>query len=264
MRRLGRTVALVAEAIGLLVGLVVAAGGGGLLYGSTQRDAQGYVLTPYERVATAGYALVAGAGLGLQPRRYPVLRFLPESTVLVRARSAGPASLFVGVGPTRAVDAFLAGHAYDEITNPVLGPFEATYRSHPGSGTPGAPEGTVAWQAWASGRGTLVVRVLPRREAMSVVLMRSDGRPGVTAELAAGIDGSWFLPLGVALAVSGVALLVTASLHLVATTRAGLAGGATGEPVEAPSPPEAPGARGGTGSEAAETATDAATAGRRR
>lgn len=264
MRRVGRAVALVAEAIALLVGLAFAAAGGGLLYGSTQRDARGFVLTPYERVATAGYALVAEAGLGLQPRRYPFLGFLPESTVLVLARPAGPVPLFVGVGPARAVEAYLAGHAYDEITNPVLGPFEATYRSHPGTGAPAPPQGASPWTASDSGRGTLTVRVPPGREATSVVLMRADGRPGVTTELAAGIDGSWFLPLGVALGVSGLALLVTASLLMVATTRSGAGGTGRGKPAPpatAPGAPWGPGEDAGRG--AASGTTDVATTRRR-
>lgn len=234
MSRMLRAGALAAEALALLVGIVLAAAGGALLYGATQRDAGGYVVTGYERVSSAGCAVVARGDLGVSPESRSVLSFLPARPTLVRVRPVGGDALVVATAPRAVVEAALSGYAYDELTSPVLGAFPPQYRAHVGARSP-CPSPGPGWAVRAAGSATLTVRVPPEAN-LSLVVLRADGRPGVAAEVAAGIHGGWFLPLGVAFGVSGVAVVVAASLLLASTTRSSAGKRGPGAPA-APGPP---------------------------
>lgn len=163
----GRVVLVALGAVGALLGLLLAAGGLILLL-LTGRGGFGGTAGP---LATGSYALVSDAA-GLRAGGV-------DASVRVRVRSdAGP--VFVGVGPTAAVDDFLAGVEYDELTAVHLTPLRATLVASGGTAAPARPADRPLWTVSATGPGEQTVDVEVGAGGQKLVVMNADGSPGVT------------------------------------------------------------------------------------
>ena len=136
----GRVLLVALGAVGVLLGLALAAGGIVLLV-LTGRDA-----TCGGGEATLGtdrYALVTrAAGLGGGG---------VDATVRVRVRSTRGGPVFVGVAPAAAVDRYLAGAAYDELVDVRLSPLRATPVPSDGTRAPAPPRDGPHWTVSAPG-----------------------------------------------------------------------------------------------------------------
>ena len=129
--RPAKIVAIIIGALLIIIGLAVLAPGSLLLWiNGTQKDSNGFFSTSFRDLNSSGYALITpevqlnfGSG-----------NWIPGGgTVQIRATAGGTAPIFVGIGPTDQVTAYLSGVAYDEVTN--LGWFSASvqYSHHEGS-----------------------------------------------------------------------------------------------------------------------------------
>jgi hypothetical protein len=155
------TPARIAEVV---FGSIVAVVGAALLLGGaalalahvTLRDSDGFYTSSTERLTTPTRAItsdglnighVDGAGAGWAADAAPV-------RMRVRAASADGRPIFVGIGPERAVDAYLHGVAHDEVTDVHSHPFSTDVVRRRGTVRPAPPARQRFWAADATGRGT--------------------------------------------------------------------------------------------------------------
>ena len=114
----GRVVALVVGSVLVLGGLSSLGAGTALLVVDTQgRDAAGFIATPAQRFTGEGYALVADP---MRLRQAAGDADLPGvvGQVRVRAIATSPSGVFVGIGPSAAVQSYLAPVAHSALTPP--------------------------------------------------------------------------------------------------------------------------------------------------
>jgi hypothetical protein len=213
LRSRNRPVPLVLGVLLALVGLPLLLGGLGLSWAlATQRDADGFFTLPSEHLTTSVTALTSGA---VELGQADSDRFWTEhdlATLRLDARSTS-GSVFVGVAPTRDVEAWLAGTSYDELTDVRTDPFRYSLTRHGTEGTLGSTPGEQTfWTAQATGPGTqrLVWDVDPG--TYTLVVMNSDATAGVDVDLTVGARFGFLVPIAVGLVVGGVLLIAVGGL----------------------------------------------------
>ena len=213
----GRITALVTGMLLALVSVGLLGGGGTALWADlTQRDAAGYLTTGVHEFSTPGSALAteridlgsAGIGWLYSPALLGTVR------IRVTPVSPGPA-LFAGIGPSAAVDRYLAG-----VSHTVISDFWGDKVQAIGGGTPGSAPGTHSfWAATATGPGIQALRWHPASGIWTVVMMNADGRPGihVRADLGARYPNLLWIAVGLLAAGAvfgvGAALLITGAIR---------------------------------------------------
>jgi hypothetical protein len=139
------------------------------------------------------------------------------ATLRLDARET-PKNLFLGVGPSAQVTAYLAGTSYEEITNLGFSPFTMTTTRVVGTTIPAAPADQTFWVASASGSRPSLSWDIANGD-YRVVVMNSDGSPVVVTDarvglkipalfgigLGATIGGGLFALLGLGLLIWGIA-----------------------------------------------------------
>ena len=205
----GRVVAVVSGAVAGLVAFSLVVAGAVLLYANGQKDHDGYVSTGSDRFHTRTYALATddldvntdapdwvdtGAALG---------------HVRLKATSRDGKPVFVGIAPTKDVDAYLRGTSHATVTDVDYAPFHATYRTRGGS-RPAPPVAQRFWSASANGNGTQTVEWKVRSGNWSVVVMNADGSANVDAGVSAGADAPWLSAVGWGTIGGGAVLAVIA------------------------------------------------------
>lgn len=200
----GRIPALVTGAFLVLLSLALLGAGGTALWADrTQRDG-GYVTTGVHEFSTAGSALatkpteLGSAGIG----------WLYSPTLLdevrIRVTPTEPGSrLFVGIGPSTDVDRYLAG-----VSHTVIDDFRTEKVEAVDGGASGSAPGTQDfWVAFDAGPGARTLEWDPTDGSWTVVVMNTNGRPGISvgADLGARMPAvSW---IAVGLLVAGAAVL---------------------------------------------------------
>ncbi len=212
----GRIVALVAGTV-----LTLASTGplvGGVALAAVDRTARsgGYLSVPATELSSSGSALVS-TGVTIDAPG-PDWSLIERTIGTVRVRVtpvSGNGAVFVGLGPTDEVQAYLAGADYSTISR--LGSGQADYVQHPGTQRPAAPAGQTFWAARAAGPGQQQLVWTPRAGSWTVAVLNADGSPGVAvrADVGATVPGlGWLVTglvvLGLVLLVIGVALIVGA------------------------------------------------------
>jgi len=205
-----RGIALLVGGIVLaLVALVVAAAGGTAVWAdTTQKDSHGYVSTSAHRFSAPGRAITT--------KSVDLDTGIPE-WVLGKVRieaHAGSRPVFVGIGRTRDVDAYLAGVDRSVVTDVGLDPFRATYERRPGSRAPEPPASQAFWAASTQGSGTPSLTWETDSGSWSVVVMNADGSPGVDAGISAGASFPYALWVGIGVTILGAAMLLGAALMI--------------------------------------------------
>src|SRR5512132_631403 len=217
----GRVILIVLGSIGVLFGLALLAGGGFLLWADRTQREDGYLTTPTERFATPTYALTRtrlevdtnGAGWVLNDSWFGKIR--------IRGESAGGKTLFMGIAPEAAVAKYLEPVAHANVEDIDFDPFRVTYLPVTGGAPPGPPTEQRFWAASASGVGTQTLTWKVREGDWSVVLMNSDGSPGVAADIDVGAKMSFLLWVAIGVLIGGVLVVggSTALIVLAARTR---------------------------------------------
>lgn len=223
----GRITALVIGVLLALVSVGLLGGGGTVLWAdTTQRDAAGYLTTSAHEFATAGSALAseridlgaAGTGWLYTPALL--------GTVRIRVTPAHPSpALFVGIGPTAAVDRYLAGVNHTLISDLWTNRVQAI-----GGGTPRSAPGTQTfWAASTTGPGPQTLRWDPANGSWTVVVMNASGRPGIGVRADLGATYPSLLPIAAGLLAAGAvfgagaALLIAGAIRRRRATRPGTA-----------------------------------------
>lgn len=223
----GHITAIVIGTLLVLISLVLlGAGGTGLWADRTQRDG-GYVTTDVHDFSTSGAALAtvstelgsAGVGWLYAPG------LLDEVRIRVTPASAGP-PLFVGIGPSTAVDRYLAG-----VNHTVITEFWEEKTEAVAGGAPAAAPGTQDfWVASSTGSGARTLEWEPTDGSWTVVVMNADGRPGINvgAELGARMPAVLWIALAVLIAgavfLAGGGLLIAGAIRARRASQAGTAG----------------------------------------
>ena len=126
-------------------------------------------------------------------------------TIRVDPKGAGA---FVGIAPTRDVDAYLDQVAHDEITDLDYDPFAIETARRAGEGRPAMPTAQTFWAASATGGRDLEWKV--RKGEWTVVVMNEDASPGVRVDAKVGAKVPLLGDLGWGLAIPGIALGIAA------------------------------------------------------
>jgi len=198
-----------------------------LFWADAQKGPDGYFSTTTERFATETRAFatetldvdLGGAGRFLGTGEF--------GTVRLRARSLSGKPIFVGIGPTDAVERYLRGVAHTTVTDISTDPFRADVAERRGSRRPRPPATRGFWAAWGQGDGRRSVTWTVKDGSWSAVLMNADGSAGVGAAVSAGArlgfldDLAWICVIAGALLAVLAAVLVVFGLRPRATRPAG-------------------------------------------
>jgi hypothetical protein len=193
-----------------LLGFLALAGGGALVgVDQTQRDRDGFVMSPSERFATGTHAVLSeSVALRVSGPDWVAERML--GTVRVRSESRGP--VFVGIAREADVQAYLGGVSRSVVTDFSTG--GASYDTF-GGGAPAAPPAAQEfWVASAAGAGEQVLEWEVRDGTWNVVLMNANGSPVVAADLSIGAELDGLLWFGLGLVGLGLALGAVAAIFL--------------------------------------------------
>ena len=213
----GRVVALVIGSVLLFAAAGTLIGGGTLLWADRSEREGGYLWTPSADISTASHAITSdsfrleGAGLDWA-----------VDEVLGRARlEVTPADpdteVFVGIARTSDATGYLQDVGYSRLDDLSFGWDEGRVAGsrtteHAG-GAPDQPPGQAGiWVAESSGTGTQQLTWRPADGEWTVVVMRTDGGPGVDADVRAGATAPGLPWIAGGLLVTGAALLAVGGL----------------------------------------------------
>ena len=211
----GRVVLIVVGVIAGIVAFALLAGGCALVaVDRTQRDDDGFLMSPSEDFSTPTYAVVSeSADLDTGGAEWALDTFL--GTVRIRSDS-DERDVFVGIGPAADVDAYLDGVDHDEVTDLKD---EPNYDRVAG-GAPSAPPGDQRfWAESASGTGELTVDWEPEDGVWRVVLMNADAARGVSSDMSIGAELDSVLWIGIGMLLAGGLLAAGAALAITAGVR---------------------------------------------
>jgi hypothetical protein len=211
----GRIIALAAASVLAVVSLaLLAAGATGILLDQTQRDSSGYLMTSTNLYSTPTYALVSASYRGGTAGDWFVNRDL-IGTVKVRVSSARP--VFIGIGPQKAVDSYLAGVAHasgGSLTTP-----SGDLHTYAG-GAPSAPPGAQTfWAVRSTGSGEQTLTWHPKAGNWRIVLMNADGTAGVSSGVSVGARVPHLLTIGIVASGVGLVLVLIAGTGLYLAVR---------------------------------------------
>jgi hypothetical protein len=212
----GRVVLIVVGVITALFSLALLAGGTALVViDQTQRDDDGFLMSPSEDFSTATYAIVSeSADVDFGGSESAAQAVLGD----VRIRSESDRDVFVGIARDADVEEFLNGVEYSVVTD-IDG--DPDYSDRPG-GAPTAPPGAQDfWVASASGTGEQTLEWEPEDGSWSAVVMNSDGSRGVASELSIGAELDAALWVGIVVLVVGALFAALAALAITAGARRG-------------------------------------------
>ena len=207
--RPGRVLALVGGTILAVASLGLVLGGGTLLWAhATQRDAAGYYDSPVERFETDAFAIMsANVDLGTDQGEGDWNPIDHVGTIRVRAERADAGPVFVGIARRSDAERYLAGAAYDEVTDLRDHP---RYRRSGGLRQPANPGAQTFWVASAGGAGGQTITWDLAAGEWAAVVMNADASPGVSVEARAGLRTGWLLGIGGGLLAGGLIIAAVA------------------------------------------------------
>lgn len=207
---------IVAAVLAVIIGLVAVGmlvGGGALVWAhTTQRDADGFLESPAYDLDSAGYALTSSdIDLASRPGDW-----WPSDLADVRFTvvADGGDPVFVGIGPSDAVDGYLGDVARDEVTD-LEGHSRVESRSLSGEAPAAAPGEQSFWVVSSEGAGTQTITWDVAAGEWSVVVMNADAAAGVIVTVTAGARIGILFALGIGLLIFGMVLGIGAAALLV-------------------------------------------------
>lgn len=213
-RGAGSIALIVVGTIAALIALVLLVGGcAGAVVDQTQRDDDGYLMSPTERFATATYAIAserAEIELGGAERALDV--FLGT----VRIRSESDRQVFVGIARASDADSYLAGVEHAVVTDFERRP---KYADRTG-GAPASPPGAETfWVSSSSGSGEQTLEWEPESGDWQVVVMNADASRGVSADMSIGAELDSLIWIAVGMLMIGALLAAVAAAAITAGVR---------------------------------------------
>jgi Domain of unknown function (DUF4389) len=210
----GRVVLIAVGVIAALLSLALLAGGTALVVvDQTQRDEDGFLMSPSEDFSTATYAIVSeSADVDFGGSESAARAILGD----VRIRSESDRDIFVGIARDTDVEEYLSGVEHSVVTDIGKDP---EYSDRAGGAPTSPPGGQDFWVASTSGPGEQTLEWEPEDGSWSAVVMNSDGSRGVASELSIGAELDAALWVGILLLVVGAVLAALAALAITAGAR---------------------------------------------
>ncbi len=215
-RGAGSVVLLVVGSIAALLAFALLVGGcAAVAVDRTQRDDDGFLMSPTEEFSTATYAIVSeSADVDVDGPDWVAKDFL--GTIRIRSESERP--VFVGIARESDVAEYLGRAEHAVVTEIGREPRYAERRG-------GAPEDPPAdqpfWAASATGAGEQTLEWEPEDGSWNVVVMNADGSRGVAADLSIGAELDSLIWIGIGLLVGGGLLAAVAAVAITAGIRHG-------------------------------------------
>ncbi len=210
-----------------LAGLVLASVAAASAWAMVQQRNGQFLTTPTERYAVGSHALTTTELRVLIDDQLPANRF-QATQLMIRVAAADPTQpVFVGIGASDQVTAYLAGVEHTELTNVQFAPFRPTYRTVPGTRTPDRPARQTFWAAFEEGSGTQELVTSLQSGNWMVVVMNADGSSSVSVDLTAGARTALLGPITIG-SVAGALILLAAGVALLVWGGSGLARSTTG------------------------------------
>ncbi len=215
----GTAARVVLVVVGVVVGIVafaLLAGGCALVaVDQTQRDDDGFLMSPTQDFASPTYAIVSeSADIDSGGGEWALDTFL--GTVRIRSESERP--LFVGIAPAAEVDRYL-----DDVERDVVDDLDSSgdpeYARRPGGAPSGAPGTQTFWAASSSGAGEQTLEWDPEDGDWRAVVMNEDASRDVAADMSIGAELDSVLWIGIGLLVLGALLAAGAALAITAGAR---------------------------------------------
>ena len=205
--------------VGVVVGIVAFAllvGGCALVaIDRTQRDDDGFLMSPTQDFASPTYAIVSeSADIDSGGGERALDTFL--GTVRIRSESERP--LFVGIAPAAEVDRYLDGVERD-IVDDLDSSGDPEYARRPGGAPSGAPDTQTFWAASSSGAGEQTLEWDPEDGDWRAVVMNEDASRDIAADMSIGAELDSVLWIGIGLLVLGALLAAGAALAITAGAR---------------------------------------------
>jgi hypothetical protein len=197
----GKVVAIVVGSILALFSLgLLAAGCAGIVVDQTQRDSEGFLMSPSEPFDTSSYAIVSESfDIGADVPQWVIDELI--GTVRITSESERP--VFIGIGPERDVDTYLGDVRHAIVTDFNLNP---DYSPRPG-GPPSSPPGEQTfWEASKSGVGEQVLDWELEDGDWVIVVMNEDGSAGVASDLRIGAELDWLTGISIGFLLGGALL----------------------------------------------------------
>jgi hypothetical protein len=194
---------VLASLAGLIASGAIAAGTAGIVLDQTQRDADGYLMTPARAYSTSTYALVSAGYRGGTSNDWFVARDLLGT---VRARVSATRAVFVGIAPKSGVQAYLGSVARAEGSQ--FDTRSADFLVRPGGAPNSPPTAERFWSASAVGAGGTTLTWTPRAGNWRIVVMNADGAAGVRADVSVGARVPHLLTIAIAVLGGGILLLL--------------------------------------------------------
>lgn len=140
---------------------------------------------------------------------------LGDFSIRLQAAPRGSKPVFIGVGRTADVNAYLAKVDRDVVRNVDFDPFVLVTVHRPGDAVPAPPTDQSFWAAKASGDGTIKLDWKVRGGNWRVVIMNADGAPGVRIDGLLGVKVPFARPLAFILLGSAVLALILGVVLIV-------------------------------------------------
>lgn len=235
--RPARIISLVIGCLAVIPALGLLLGGGALGIGYiVERDDEGYFDVTLDRFESETAAVMArDLGFTADPASPAWLLDRIDATLRLRVTAAGDQDVFVGIGPTRSVDEYLAGVAHDEVVDLTRGRVPV-YRTRSGTDDAAPPAEQDFWAASITGPGEQVLTWEAESGRWSAVVMNATGEQGVAADVNVGARSDIVLPLIAGLLVAGAVLTALAITLIVV----GASGAAPPTGISTPPPPLPP------------------------
>ena len=209
-----RVVRVVFGVLGLLVG--AAAITGALMTLDEDRDPDDFFISDGHRLERSSFAITSeGIDVLSDAPGWVADRLTDPVDVRVSGSSNDGSDLFLGIGTSDDVEAYLTGVAYDEVDSIEFEGSDIDYVHHGGASSPGVPGGESFWATSVEGPGIQTLDWSIEQGEWTVVVMNADGSAGVDASLVFGARISNFVwvawgvfAFGVFVMLGGVVLVL--------------------------------------------------------
>lgn len=212
----GRVVLIVIGVVAGVIALGLLAGGCALVaVDQTQRDDDGFLMSPSQEFATPTYAVVSeDADIDTGGAEWGLDTFLGT----VRIRSESDRAVFVGIAPAAEVDRYLEGVEHD-VVDDLDSTGDPEYSPRAGSAPSEPPSNVTFWAESVAGQGEQTLDWEPKDGDWRVVLMNEDASRGVSSEMSIGAELDTILWIGIGLLVAGGLLAAGAAAAITAGVR---------------------------------------------
>lgn len=183
----GRVISLVLGSVLALMAFGLAVPATALLAAqATARDDAGFLMSGNQTFSSPTYAITSE---NLELHADAPAGFMPEALLgdaKLTADSGTGGEVFLAIGPTSEVDAYLSGVQHDTLVD--MRDNDPVYRTSEGTAPESAPGDLDFWVAQSSGPGTQEITWPVENGDWTVVVMNADGSDRVAVDMTAGAE----------------------------------------------------------------------------